>query len=329
MSDTLFQEIVKLQREGKISRLWKIKDLKIYLSGNFSDSTLSVYPYNASISRDGKKKGNFVIRGQKPKFFKHPGGFFEIIDEHINISRKIHKEFYENEKNFEAPKKQPPNYKNTFNNKEDFLSFVEICNTQYRRYSPSTVLYKGIVEKHREYSLNKLLSQDSFYELLYATLISWNMNQRGARLSDFEAFKKSIFNVRFELIQLSRLKISDLVNQDMERTLFAIAVIYQKLNIMNSKSKLVGNSKTFHFLLPDLLMPVDRSFTLKFFFGHTNVSNNFKSEFRKYQVVLRNYIDIILGFNLSNKDVDGKGWNTSLPKLIDNAIIGYISKIKE
>ena len=56
----------------------------------------------------------------------------------------------------------------------------------YRSYDPGAFLYRLVIN----YKGNKYSNE--FIELVYTTLISWNMNSRAAKLNKFELFKKSI-----------------------------------------------------------------------------------------------------------------------------------------
>ena len=95
---------------------------------------------------------------------------------------------------------------------------------------------------------------------------------------------------------------------------------------MKSKSKIVGVSKTLHFLLPKLFPPMDRRYTMNFFYGHFNYYNNPSKEFKSFSILLREFYKIIQKLYLTSKDVDSLMWNTTVPKLVDNAIIGFLSK---
>jgi len=89
------------------------------------------------------------------------------------------------------------------------------------------------------------------------------------------------------------------------------------MHVMKSSGKLVSNSKTMHFIIPDLVMPMDPQNTLNFFFRNTGESKSrFLTVFeRSYQIAKA----IDLGPFLDEE------WNLSKPKVIDNAIISYMS----
>ena len=91
---------------------------------------------------------------------------------------------------------------------------------------------------------------------------------------------------------------------------------------MKSGSNLVGNSKVMHHLLPDLIPPIDRSHSLKFFYGNMNIA---KDETELFIECVENFLKIARSVNdLATFPLTG--FNTSIPKIIDNAIMGFIMK---
>jgi hypothetical protein len=205
-------------------------------------------------------------------------------------------------------------------NRHIFFYFVNSCNATYRR-GHDLEYYRQIIEMHRiKKDLNYLLNDNMIYPLLHKTLEKWNMNQQGAKLASVDTIQKSILSQRHNLVKLYNYQLHSLnKKQVFSEVLPMISNVFHNLKIMASQSKLVGVSKALHFLLPDLVTPVDNKYTLFFFkksFGKNNEFNTFKDVFIKtYRIA-----DSLL---LKENDFDGKRWNTSIPKLIDNAIIGF------
>ncbi len=97
-----------------------------------------------------------------------------------------------------------------------------------------------------------------------------------------------------------------------------------KLNIGSPRTTIVSGSKALHHLLPDLVPPIDRAYTLRFFFG-PRVLGEAKEEpafhlmypqFRQIAVACKGAIDQRLA--------QPTEWDTSITKVIDNAIVGYV-----
>jgi len=86
---SIYEKIVLLRKEGKISKRWKVSYIRPHLISDYKNNTIQVYSYNSNISVDGEQKGNFVKQGQKPKFYRFSGGYFEIIDGSSIMERKV------------------------------------------------------------------------------------------------------------------------------------------------------------------------------------------------------------------------------------------------
>ena len=206
-----------------------------------------------------------------------------------------------------------------------FFYFVNECNNNYRS-GHELKLYREIIDLHRKsHDLELLLSSEDFYLKLIRTLEAWNMNQRGARLTDIDNLKKSILANKRILIELYKHKlhtIQSLEDELGQKIIRYLDFAFSHLKIMESKRRIVGVSKAMHFLLPDLVMPIDSTYTMPCFYGYNKYSNSVRTEFKTFEDIFTKTHSITNMLNLTPADVDGNKWNTSVPKLIDNAIIG-------
>ncbi len=144
---------------------------------------------------------------------------------------------------------------------DNIPSLVEYTATKYRPYDPGQYLYRLVTEFS-----NGTKFSDKFIELTYTTLIAWNMNQRGAKLSDFPTFRKSLLQHRQTIQSLDNLRIEKLA--DINGLTEKINFLFENLQVVaDGKPKLVTFSKTLHYFLPNLLMPVDRRYTLTYFYS--------------------------------------------------------------
>lgn len=209
--------------------------------------------------------------------------------------------------------------------REQFFSYVSLYNKKYRPDSDSFKFYKKIIEKHKQLRNYDLLFEDKgFFELLHETLKSWNLDQRGAKLTSLENLKDSILSLKNNITELHHYKLTILKSDDLEKILEKIKIIFIRLKVMDSKRRIVGASKALHFLLPNLIMPIDSKYTMTFFYGYNRYEGGDpEKEFKTFKGIFINFHKIAKKLNLSEKDVDNIGWNTSIPKIIDNAIIGY------
>lgn len=193
-----------------------------------------------------------------------------------------------------------------------------IKNFKYRE-GPDLYFYRKTIALRRRESLDELFDDESdrYLELIYATLVSWDMNSRGAKMKYFDKFKMSILKNKKSLLGLSPHQLDRLSSKEFREVERVCEKIYSNMHVMESGGKLVSNSKTMHFMIPDLVMPMDRQNTLKFFFGNTGESK------RRFLRVLERSYNIAKNINL--EQFLDEEWNLSKPKVIDNAIISYMS----
>ena len=87
----------------------------------------------------------------------------------------------------------------------------------------------------------------------------------------------------------------------------------------------MAGTKALHHILPDLVVPVDRTYTQKFFGWH-----NPEFQYGQADVFCRSFeafVEIARGANPAQ--YVGAGWNSSRTKVIDNAIVGMLCQEKE
>lgn len=216
-----------------------------------------------------------------------------------------------------------------FRNQKIFFHFVNECNERYRS-GHDLLLYKDIIKKHEEYhnDMEALLKDEKIYPLIMKTLKAWNMDQRGAKLTTVEKFKQSISknNLKENLIELSKYKLFSTRRRQIETEIVELLEnVFLNLKVMETKRRLVGVSKALHFLLPNLVMPIDNKYTMNFF----SISTDVNRELNTFKTIFIESYNITRGLCLTQNEVDGKRWNTSVPKLIDNAIIGFTQYFKD
>ena len=209
-----------------------------------------------------------------------------------------------------------------------FFECVDICNQKYRQ-GDDLKYYRDIISKHRKYAdLNVLIASDDFLHSVRATLEKWDMNKRGAKLVDLSTMCLSIRSFEEHLINSYRYRIEDLAESEIEEVSEKLRVPFCGLKIMATKRCIVGVSKALHFLLPDLVMPIDSSNTMLAFYGYNRYDNSAEKEFDTFRDIFIKSCKIAKRLELSKSDVSGLRWSCSIPKLIDNAIFGYFIKIK-
>ncbi len=94
--------------------------------------------------------------------------------------------------------------------------------------------------------------------------------------------------------------------------------LIKSVQLVENKAVLVPSTKALHHVLPDLVVPMDRAYTRPFFGWHA-------PEFQSHQA--RCFEHAFGAFHRVAKRANprqyvGTGWNTSLSKVIDNAVVG-------
>jgi hypothetical protein len=194
---------------------------------------------------------------------------------------------------------------------------IHEINERYRN-GPDLYFYKRLLALRRQTSdIIAFLNNDYNLEIIYATLVSWDMNSRGAKLKYFDEFKSSILSCMDSLNAINGM--SDIKSIDILDLQIQLLGVYKKLSLMKTKGRLVSNSKFLHFLFPDLFVPMDRKNTLEYFYGNTNESVN------KFFEITEFSFDLVKKLLDDNVQLD-EGWNSTIPKTIDNAIILIVGK---
>lgn len=191
---------------------------------------------------------------------------------------------------------------------------------EWNRKGPDLYFYKKLMEIRKNKELEKLIKNTNFIEIVYATLVSFNMNTRSAKMKYFDEFYENVKNCKDEFVELSEFKLENLSKEDLEMCKNKLSELFERLDLMSSKAKIVSRSKLMHFLLPELVIPIDRRHTLHFFYGNMN---EFKPEVKFIQIFECSWI-IATQTNLSI--FLDNNWNQTIPKVIDNAIIAKMSK---
>ncbi len=213
--------------------------------------------------------------------------------------------------------------------RKHFFFFVDRCNEAYRS-GHDLEFYRDLVAMHRQYGNIKTLLEDiEFQRLLHRTLEEWDMNKRGARLTSLNDLRDSVLSHRDSIVQLYSYKLYDDIYDDLTTIKRLAERLFCNLKVMESKRRIVGVSKALHFLLPDLIMPIDSKYTMTAFYGYNKYRSSAKKEFEDFWDIVEKTYEIAERLELKQEDADGELWKLSVPKLIDNAIIGLWNSKKE
>ena len=185
-------------------------------------------------------------------------------------------------------------------------------------------------------SLEAARAQDfeRFAEYLYAVLASWGMHRMGpggSKMREFGEFQASLRLVWPIALQLRDKEPSSLTESDWN----CLRKVFFEIRCMASGTSLVGNSKVMAHLLPKLIPPVDRQYTLKFLFRHGQITNGTDVEWEKLLQILNGFFYPIAQSALFQDKAEEWltqnerfKWDTSALKIVDNLVIGLSKTIR-
>jgi hypothetical protein len=176
-------------------------------------------------------------------------------------------------------------------------------------------------------------------EMIYATLVSWGMHRMGntkTKMVCFTKFKHSILTYKTELTDLKGIRIEDISTADLPEIIKRLSAICFKLKTSKSNARIVGNSKTLAHILPNLVPPIDRQYTIRFFTCEPGTFLNKKEKFKPVQNfkdleeekffshMINKTHDFTNHIKMDKRIKIEEPFNTSFPKIFDNLIMTYI-----
>lgn len=166
--------------------------------------------------------------------------------------------------------------------------------------------------------LDRVLEDGEFFHSLRETLRQWDMDSRGARLGSEHDWLETFYTQKETLEWLWTQRLDD-PSLDIEKIATDAWSILSGGRIMASKSQLVGGTKVLHHLLPNLIPPIDRRYTCSFFQWHGPQIQ--REPWDVFSDILSH--SALIARDVQPGDYVGSGWNSSLTKVLDNAIVGY------
>ncbi|HEV8511818.1 MAG TPA: hypothetical protein VGQ59_00985 [Cyclobacteriaceae bacterium] len=205
---------------------------------------------------------------------------------------------------------------------------IENCEIYHRCYYDKKTFSGPSLHFHKR-ALNA--SQSEKAEMVYALLVSWGMHRMGGgpQMNDFDIFSDSLAD-NFTAIQALSAKNIDDIDEDEFNLLEKVFI---DLKLMKSSKKIVANSKILAHYLPNIIAPIDNEYTFRFIFGAAR-SPGYWKEFELFREIHLNLVKQVI-VDKRFKDSADKWlnnrmfpWDTSLPKIVDNLIIGKIGEQK-
>lgn len=180
-------------------------------------------------------------------------------------------------------------------------------------------------------------------EMLYATLTAWGMHRMGdsdtakTKLTEWDQFRDSLLSGRAALEPLRDADLLKLSEDDYSKAVSTLSPYYRALRLSVSGATIVVNSKALYHLLPHLIPPIDRQYTIRFFRHPPEKWRNAKGKFttitlpagveaqfdlfRKTCVRVKVLADSVEP-RLFVRELSAHG--VTAPKAIDNAMVNFV-----
>ncbi|HZD70881.1 MAG TPA: hypothetical protein VFA45_18895 [Actinomycetes bacterium] len=216
----------------------------------------------------------------------------------------------------------------------DLSRFVRRFDANRPFVGPSLYFHAKTIQALRRHSTPvEALHDDLFFDYLYATLTSWGLHRLGSgntRLGDLDDLKASFRDQTTTIKQLQHRRIERLSSEEVREVTEKAWNIMANLQVGIGETLLVANSKALHHLLPDLIPPIDRTYTLMFFVGRPYIYRNRDAAYFRALYPLFHQIAVRCSGEIHRFIAEpSERMNTSVTKVIDNAILGFMSSISD
>ena len=177
-------------------------------------------------------------------------------------------------------------------------------------------------------------------EMLYATLTAWGMHRMGdamTKLVSWDQFSESLLKHKTLMEPLRAQRMMDLSEAEYLEAVNRLRAPYCALKVSISEASIVANSKALFHVLPELIPPIDRQYTWRFFHAHPDRWRDGKGKYRAIrlprglEVQFDAFRDTCLrikrladAIGRATIEAERQRYGVTPPKAIDNAIMKYI-----
>ena len=213
---------------------------------------------------------------------------------------------------------------------EDKVKDILINAEKYHQayYKAETFRGPSLYFHHRALETRQEPVSISHLEYVYATLSSWGMHRMGrggSKMQSFSTFQRSTEVLGDKIVEAQKFNFHEM--NEMKWSL--LKEIFRKINVMASGTSIVGNSKVMHHMLPNVIPPIDREYTLWFLRGNTNIKNDLDYEWQLMKGIISEFfIPVACDTEFQSKaekwmaQKEEYPWDTSILKVVDNLVIG-------
>jgi hypothetical protein len=190
---------------------------------------------------------------------------------------------------------------------------------------PTAHFYTRVLTRRRAIPFNQLSGDSLFLDHAYAALATW-MCSPGPDVTDFEKFCVMLPRYTAAAGDLANTSILDLSEPDAELVVSRFTPLFDSPGLTTSQTpSIVPTSKLLHFLLPDLVPPIDRRYSLAFFFGRPEPPSGYSVS----QIFLVIFLACVAIGREAHVAIRRAVQEQPLTcaghaKVIDNAVVGYM-----
>ena len=211
---------------------------------------------------------------------------------------------------------------------DGFAGYVEFFEQRQAFTGPSLYFHERAIERRRGHNtVGSLLDDERFLEYVYAVLPAWGMHRMGpqkAKVGDFVEIVAALRVAAPALEILWPLHVTSLQANQVDEVAAVAWDVIASIKVSTSGTQIVAGSKFLHHLLPDLIPPIDRQYTFRFFTGQKAVAAEreaFLAWFPRLVEIARRCRGAIFAA------IDSGGFMATGPaKVIDNAIMGFVQQ---
>lgn len=212
---------------------------------------------------------------------------------------------------------------------ENLTHYLDVFDYAEKFSGPSIHFHRRTISHLRRLGRPSLAVEDElFIDYLYATLTAWGLHRMGpggAKLVPFDTFVQSLKQVGPDLDELYSLRIEEFQDRDLGPLVDTLWSLIRRLALSATESQVVTGTKALHHLLLNLVPPIDREHTAEFFGWRNQMQGR---EQRMFADVFPLLVGLAPAARVVADRYLGRGWHTSIPKLLDNAIIGFVVEMK-
>jgi len=196
--------------------------------------------------------------------------------------------------------------------------------THFQSHVPFTkprelTLHRMTIDRRRALgSVGAALDDETFLDSLFATLILRGIGTRGTKLVPRDRFAVTLQSHADEIAGLERFSIDD-ASLDVTALAERLYALSNDLGIVEKAATVEPGSKTLHYLLPDLVAPLDRRWSGKFFrWGQQDPLAHGQ------RIWLEAFSNLALvASQVAPSRLLDEEWNSSITQVLDSALIGY------